>query len=1006
MNLSDLFIATIELLENIGAMATLILLFVHRFPLTMNRVAYGINFSGLFLFSLLALISTIPVLEAKGFTANLSMVVILLAAVHVGFVETALVGLVTATAFMAVGNTDWIFWSVGAVTFSLIAPFVLKLFNNSLSSLKLGLITQINCLCCLAYLSIYFAESNGNENFLSFTDPNNWCRFYIPLIIGTITCTMVLHWLVGYLKNHRNFTKLLVEAEIKYRSLVESSLIGIYVIQDNRLIYVNRGVTNITGISRSELLAIDNIYDHIHPADHVIVRENLQKRLTGQVEKLTYEFRLLCSNTCRYIEVFGSSFEINGNPAVIGTMINITKRKQTEEKYRLSMEKYQISMEKYQTLFNNSHDAIFVYPESIREDGRFLEVNDQSCKILGYSRDELLTMCFGDIAEPISRDILDKHYQKLLNSGNSLLEATLISKDGTRIPVETNSHYFELWDTPIILSVARDISERKQVEKALRESEERFRFLTHHIPLMVWMDDMTGQCIFVNKQWQEYTGISWEKGIDLAWENYVHPNDQQLIYDTRTKAVNPREKFSYEYRLLRSDGEYRWIQSTDIPRYNLDGSFAGYIGCCIDIHDKKKADKVLQQSYKRLEKNIEDQTRQLANANATLAQEVFIRRALEKRYRQLFDSVQDSIFVWKITPQGLPGRIIEVNDNACCRLGYSRDELLTLSILDIMSSHGKSAAIARMEKLLTARQAIFEFEHVTKDGIHIPGEVNAHLFALNGELVGLCIARDISDRKQAESELLAARNRISKTEKLAFLGNMAAGIAHEINQPLNSIKVTADSILMWGKEGQNYNWEEFLEDVQSISDQATRIANIIKYIRDLIRTSQQSNYQRFSITNAIQNAVKMTLSHPNAADISINLKLAENPLEIYGSLAHMEHVIFNLINNALEALISSDQPLKEIEIETRLEDKIIVQISDNGPGISDTVKKNIFTPFFTTKSNGMGLGMVIVKSVVTSHEGQINIANNDRGGATFRLEFPIIEADNAKEDTPVEYSIS
>jgi C4-dicarboxylate-specific signal transduction histidine kinase len=299
-----------------------------------------------------------------------------------------------------------------------------------------------------------------------------------------------------------------------------------------------------------------------------------------------------------------------------------------------------------------------------------------------------------------------------------------------------------------------------------------------------------------------------------------------------------------------------------------------------------------------------------------------------------------------------------------------------------------------MEKLLDSRQAIFEFDYLTKDNRSVPAEINAHLFALNGELVGLCIARDTSDRKQAELDLLAARNRINKADKLAFLGNMAAGIAHEINQPLNSIKVTADSILMWSKDEQSYQLSEFLEDVQTISEQATRIANIIKYIRDLIRSHQQTTSQRFNISQAINNAVNMLTPQLNAAKVSLSLNLAEKPLEINGSLVHMEHVILNLINNALEALESSLQAHKEITIQAYLKDKIIVTISDNGPGIPEDIKQKLFTPFFTTKGTGMGLGLSIVKSVITSHGGDITVSNNEIGGAAFRLAFPLADEDS------------
>lgn len=1107
MNLSDLTITAVQLLENFGAMGMVTLLFLNYCPAAVCRHKYESNFPGFVLFSLLALISVIPVFVTQSFTANLSMIPVILTAVYVGLSEAALVGLLISVALLAIGGTDWLPWAAGTPCWGPIVALMRNIFNDYRPSWRLGMVTLVNCLFSLN-LYILANSYNGGATFHAFSSPGALFSYFIPLTLGNITGTILLNWLISHFQHSRTMSNLLRQAEAKYRLIIENSLASIYIIQGTKLTYVNRGISAITSPASVKLSTIENIYDYIHPDDRELVRENIKKRLSRQQEQVKYEVRLCYAGAVRHVEVHGGFLELDGEPAVIGTMIDITDRKQAEHELaksearlrgiiaaipdivtvvdkdgilreNLSRRKpyaaipaapgagtsigamfdqdlsgkilkeihdtlkfqvirsceyqdtnqsvleirlspindsevviiirdvtvrrqiennYRLSMERYQSLFNSSNDAIFVLPVSRDKNVTFLEVNDNACKRLGYTRAELLRLYVQDITEWPDAAMARQGWQQLMQSGHALVEVTHIAKDGTRIPVEINSHLCKLWDSPKIISIARDISERKQAELALRESGERFRYLANHIPILLWMDDREGNCVFVNKQWQEYTGKVWRNGMAIDCMAFVHPKDRQLVRYALEKARGWQERFNYEYRMLGANGEYRWVQAIGIPMYNPDNTFAGFIGCCLDVHDKKLTDRVLKHSYKRLEKSVEEQSRQLANANATLAQEIFVRRAVEKRYRQLFDSVQDAIFVWKITPQGLPGKLIEVNDIACRRLGYTREELLALSMLETMSKQSKATTAGRMEKLVSSRQTIFELELESKTGQTVPAEVNAHLFALNGELVGLCIARDISDRKQAENELSAARNRISKTEKLAFLGNMAAGIAHEINQPLNSIKVTADSILMWAKEGQTYHWDEFLDDVHTISEQSARIANIIKYIRDLIRTNQQTNHQLFSLTKAIANAAHMLKPQLAAANITLSLAILDDPLELCGSLAHMEHVLLNLINNAQEALANFQQPQKEITIETRLEDKIIVIISDNGPGIPEVVRQRMFTPFFTTKSTGMGLGLAIVKSVITSHGGQIKATNNDSGGATFRIEFPLTEADSVKED--------
>lgn len=1096
---------TFQLIQNIATMATIILFFLLHVSMPAGPRKWGINLLELSLFTLLAGVAIIPVWETSGYL-TVSILPLFLAPLHTGLREAFLVALFSTAIMLALPNSTMLFWPITGTMITLLGIFVLHRFSNYSSRYKISLLFLFNTLYFVNYY--YGAVAVFGSHFLIPPEAVPVSIGYMAFFLASINTigTLFLDRLIAYFKNHRQPTSPITQEEEKYRSLVENALVGIYIVQNNKLVYVNSGLSVITGVSSQFLLGIDNIFDYIHPDDHDKVRENVKKMFSGATSRTSYELRLIKDNRCVHVEVFSNRITYEGKPAYIGSMVDITARRQSEIEIRQQQDRlrgiiaaipdvvtvidkkgilreilshreslsplsanpvlgqsiydivpeplaeqimqnihaalysqnvvsysftfttednriwnirlspinaeevvstirdvtknkkiednYRLSMEKFQTLFNSSNDGVFVFPAIFSETTTFLEVNEAACKKLGYTREELLKLPVGAITEISSPELAKSEWDKLMLTGHSICELVHIAKDGRRILVEANSHLFNLWDSPKIITIARDITARKEIELALRESEARFRYLARHIPLMLWMDDQNGNCIFTNQKWQDFTGATPAEGSKLDWSNYVHPSDKQLIESTLQSALDRQSPFTYEFRMLRCDGEYRWVQAVGIPRRNADNSFAGYIGCCLDIHDKKHAENVLTNSYRRLEKDVEAQSRLLANSNAKLAQEIFVRRAMEKRYRKLFDSVQDAIFVWKITPNGLPGRIIEVNDVACQWLKYTRDELLALTMLSVMPNQGSAFTADRMEKLLASRQAIFEFDYITKDGRHVPAEINAHLFALNGELVGLCIARDISDRKQAELDLLAARNRINKADKLAFLGNMAAGIAHEINQPLNSIKVTADSILMWFKSGQSYQKEEFLEDVQTISQQATRIANIIKYIRDLIRSHQQTTSQRFNMAQAITNAVNMLTPQLNAARVSLTLDLEDKTLEVNGSLVHMEHVILNLINNALEALESTQQATKKITIQTRLEDRIIVLISDNGPGIPEAIKDKLFTPFFTTKGTGMGLGLSIVKSVITSHGGQITVTNNKPCGAVFRLAFPLIDENN------------
>src|SRR5262249_251214 len=139
----------------------------------------------------------------------------------------------------------------------------------------------------------------------------------------------------------------------------------------------------------------------------------------------------------------------------------------------------------------------------------------------------------------------------------------------------------------------RDIAQRKRAEAAVRESEQRFRLVANMAPVMIWMSDTDKLCNYFNEPWLTFTGRSLEAEIGNGWVEGVHPDDKQRCLDTYTAAFDRREQFQMEYRLHRHNGEYRWILDLGVPRFNPDGSFAGYIGTCMDVTERRLAEEAL-----------------------------------------------------------------------------------------------------------------------------------------------------------------------------------------------------------------------------------------------------------------------------------------------------------------------------------------------------------------------------------------------------------------------------
>jgi PAS domain S-box-containing protein len=263
----------------------------------------------------------------------------------------------------------------------------------------------------------------------------------------------------------------------------------------------------------------------------------------------------------------------------------------------------------------------------------------------------------------------------------------------------------------------------------------------------------------------------------------------------------------------------------------------------------------------------------------------------------------------------------------------------------------------------------------------------------NGAIANfLTIVHDVTQRRRHEQEMLQAREAVVRAERLSSLGVMAAGIAHEINQPLNSLKVAADGILYWHGQGKTPTLARIMENLGKISKQADRIDNIIKHIRLFVRSSQPGRPEPCDLNAAVGEALSLIGAQLAAHGIAVKTRLAARVPAILANETQLEEVVINLLVNAMQSLDTVDRPGKSIAIASGWQKgEVYLEIRDNGPGISSQIKSKVFEPFFTTKpaGEGMGLGLSIVHSIVGSYGGRIIIkgARRDRGAA-FRITFP------------------
>lgn len=253
-------------------------------------------------------------------------------------------------------------------------------------------------------------------------------------------------------------------------------------------------------------------------------------------------------------------------------------------------------------------------------DGNILDANDAFLRMVGYSYEDLQAgrVNWKTLTPPEYEAIDNQKIEELRTTRVCTpFEKEYLHRDGKRIPILAGAALLEGSQQNTVAFVI-DLSERKQTEAALRESEERFRHLADTAPVMIWISDLDKSYNYFNKPWLDFTGRSLEQELGNGWTEGVHADDLEFCLKTYTTAFDARQSFAMEYRLRRADGKYRWVFDIGVPRLTPAGEFLGYVGSCIDITDRKQSESILHQLNETLEHRVQERTAQLIAANQEL----------------------------------------------------------------------------------------------------------------------------------------------------------------------------------------------------------------------------------------------------------------------------------------------------------------------------------------------------------------------------------------------------
>ncbi len=515
--------------------------------------------------------------------------------------------------------------------------------------------------------------------------------------------------------------------------------------------------------------------------------------------------------------------------------------------------------------------------------------------------------------------------------------------------------------------------------KTLHQRDDIWQKLLDTSPDAIFIADAdSGRIVEANHHAEKLLGYSQDELIGLHQSQLHHPAFLDLYAEIFKEGIAAGKMSAKNIDIQRKDGEV-------VPVEIFASTF---------FRDNKK----LIVGFFRDTSAIKDSQQSLA--------------ASVERYQFLFNKAYDGLTVYHPQPDGTPGTFIEVNDAACRIMGCSRDEMLRLSPIDMVMEHEWPQIAKVVEELKEKGSVVFTIQVVRNDNRIITVEIHDHLFEFEGKPTVLSIIRDISGRVEAEEKLKETQGKLIYTDKMTSLGELVAGVAHELNNTVNFItgampplkrninmlqgelrELCAGNSQLLNKEGQQKDGESIdnlfstIEELfANVEEGARRTSSIV---HDLKVFSHKKGVElvRYDLHKILETNLAL-LAHER---VEINRDFGASNHHIYCYPDFLAQVFMNLLINALQSFPGQKQG--QVWVRTWNDDEhFFVSIRDNGIGVPGEIRTKIFEPFFTTKKvgDGTGLGLSISYSLVKKHKGEIRLqSSSEQQGSEFVVSLPV-----------------
>ena len=484
-------------------------------------------------------------------------------------------------------------------------------------------------------------------------------------------------------------------------------------------------------------------------------------------------------------------------------------------------------------------------------------------------------------------------------------------------------------------SLRKEIAERQRAEEEVKRSEDRFRLVIESIPQQIWSGPSEGTLDFCNAQWRAFAGLTLEALRGDGWQRILHPDDRARVLKAWRESVANGTPYELEERHRGADGQYRWFLTRGVPLKDTEGRIVRWYGTNTDIQDRKEAEDRLRLAIDALPALVWSK---LPDGSADF---------LNQRFREYTGLSEEEGLGW----------------------GWMRNAFHPEDQLE-EEWRAAFAAGKSFEKEARLRRTDGEYRWFLLRAASLRDE--------RGNVVKWYgTTTDIEDRKSAEEALLETQRRLAQVTRIQAMGELAAAIAHEVNQPLTAI-VTNGNFSLRRLEGAMPNLDELREAITEIVNDGVRASAVVSRIRGLLE-NKSPHRAELDINEIIQEVTILLHNELTRNHIRLRTELASNLPRVPADPVQMQQVLINLIMNAVEAMRLSAEGTRELLIRSSNSvDGVLVQVQDSGPGIRPEVAGRIFEPFFTTKAEGIGMGLAISRSIIQSHGGELSHAAASR----------------------------